>query len=356
MDVSPDAAARLHALVTAVIGAARRSSGFYYHGVVVDRRWWHREHVVPLDSACGREVRPAGVTGGAGVSGRVAELAGHGQPRLASVDWEDQTMTARRRRSRTLQPDSVASMLDRVVDRLESSSGEVFALRCDMKQWELLSGQLCHYNGAGFIERWWNSHVLSSCRRIVDRGDDVISPRGALALLLRIADDVTAEEIAAHRHRRPHEHADSDATAEEIDSQLRQWIPDHQPRAAIGKPVVQRDLTSIRDVAERLWTLTTHRIAHRTDKPVGQVTWGEVEELLVELESIYKRWIWALRGKHVAFMHPDEPDSPALLRALELFEWDEYVPALYRALDGLGPAAPTVAELEAKARIEYRFD
>lgn len=229
-------------------------------------------------------------------------------------------------------------------------------MRCDMKQWELLSAQLCHYNGSGFIERWWNSHVLSSCRRIVDLGDDVISPRGALALLLRIANDVTAEEIAAHRHRRPDEHADSDATVEEIDSQLRQWIPDHQPRGAIGIPVVQSDLTSIKDVAERLWTLTTHRVAHRTDKPVGQVTWGEVEELLVELEGIYKRWIWALRGKHVAFMHADEPDSPALLRALELFEWDEYVAAFYRELDRLGPAAPTVAELEVKARIEYRFD
>jgi hypothetical protein len=53
---------------------------------------------------------------------------------------------------------------------------------------------------------------------------------------------------------------------------------------------------------------------------------------------------------------PDYPLSPAILKALELFDWAEFTAAVDAEVRRLGPRIGSFEDVEARARIEYRFD
>jgi hypothetical protein len=245
----------------------------------------------------------------------------------------------------------VSTTLDAAVQMLEDSWTDLHRLRVYMAEYELLAGALSRYPGSAYIRDWYVAHLLMGCRRLVETGKDVITIRRALHSLRRIADELTAEDIAAHRRRR---RTGADARVADVKSAIGYWIDGYTAGGPIGVSTVQKDLDRIKEVADRVQQIATRQVAHRLDAHVDSVTRDEVEQLLSDLQDIWVRWSNVLRGVDIL----DSPRgglSRPLLRALELFDWHAYNKAIGDELRRRGPQTGW-ADVEADVRVEFTFD
>lgn len=246
--------------------------------------------------------------------------------------------------------------LDRVVYLLEESwSRDLYPLQVSIAEYDRLARPLDRYRGSELIQMWHVDHLLIGCRRLVDDDEEVISIKRALIELRWIADHLTADQLAEYRR---HRGVGTDATAvnvvrEDMTRQL--GVPSGDP---VGKRHVQPHLTAINGIANRLKALVNHGTAHRLDTvEPADVTRGEVLGLLAELHNTYARCSIVLRATDV-YARPEEENLLApVVRALELFDWEEYVEGQSDAMTKhWGSAAISWAQLDERARIEYRFD
>lgn len=258
-------------------------------------------------------------------------------------------------RKRSQQPADVADALDEIVHMLEESWKDLSRLRIYKAEFDRLAEHLQHYDGSMYIQQWYVADLLMGCRRMVDTGADVLSIRRALYLLRRIADDVAGDDIAACRHR----NGGHRSLVREVENDLQHMLGPRKAGDPLGVRAVQHDLDTIGDVPDRVHRLATDSVAHRFDKPPANLarspTWADVAKLLEDLNDICGRWSWLLCNVMLADP-PDSPESPAILKALELFDFEEYVEAVDAEIRRLGPNVRSFEDVEARARIEYRFD
>lgn len=246
--------------------------------------------------------------------------------------------------------------LDAIVEMLETSwIRDVYPLQVSMSEYDRLAKPLERYRGSVLIQMWHVDYLLIGCRRLVDDGADAVSIRRALMNLRIVGDDLTPTALAAYR---THRGIDSQAAAQAaVEVDLQREL--HTPRGApVGKPGVQPDLDTINRVADRVKRLVTHGVAHRLDRPKPPgITRGEVEQLLKDLHDIYVRWSIVMRATDV-YARPEEQNMlGAVIRALELFDWQAYVDAQSEALSKVGLFAGVgFDDLDRRARIEFRFD
>lgn len=209
---------------------------------------------------------------------------------------------------------------------------------------------------------WFQDHVLSSIRRMVDTGEDVVSIRQALIEVRRVADEVTAE-VLLEFHGREHEDEALDLrlNAELIRLTVEGARP-NEPDAdisVIGKRTVQADLGRIREVANRAHRLATLVSAHRleTDEQIV-VTDEEIEHLLASVSDIYSRWSLPLRAVDVDTRIDHFQVGYRTSEALHLYDHDRVGEAMREHLHSLGPreSMEPRSELVKQMRADYRFD
>lgn len=249
---------------------------------------------------------------------------------------------------------TVLNQLGKIADIFERAwLQDLVLLRASQVNYDTLREALADYDGSHFISTWYRDHLLAGCRRLVDRGDDVVSMREALLRLRRIAGDLTPEVIARHRMTREN----SRSFQEEL-SEVRNWLErgtNEDGENPLLMREVQSDLDRIRDVGDRVHDLATHQLAHRLEGELpATVTYGEIYGLLETLGKIHARWSVLLRATDVdqRIGHLDRMRSVS--NALRLFDPEEYVEAIGTEQRSREYSV-TFSELEERARLEYRF-
>lgn len=179
-------------------------------------------------------------------------------------------------------------------------------------------------------------------------GDDALSIRKALHKLRAMAGRVGPSELmASRRAHSPH--------VEDSEETLVREAPFGDGRLDVR--AVQADLDRIRDVADRVHAVATNTVAHRLDAKAEPVSGAEVVRLVKDLAEIYRDWSVVLRATDVFTNQEDQNLLRPVVRALTLFDWEEYVEASGDAMRRLGPASAVgFDDLDGRARIEYRFD
>lgn len=210
---------------------------------------------------------------------------------------------------------------------------------------------------------WYQDHVLSSIRRMVDTGQDVVSIRQALVEVRRIADEITPEILLEL-------HGPDPQWTEELNTRMSQeWVrltvvraranePDPDT-SVIGRRTVQADLDRIRHVADRAHRLATLVSAHRLDtEEQVVVTDEEVEQLLEDISALYARWSLPLRAVDVDTDIDHFQVGYRLAEALQLYDHGIVTEAMREYLHSLDfqNRVPPRNELVKRMRVTYQFE
>lgn len=265
--------------------------------------------------------------------------------------------------------EQIDATLDRSVRLLEESwSRDVMPLRVSRLVHSAIAPYLAKFGNDGIVvgRVWYRDHLLSSIRRMVDTGDDVMSIRQALIELRRVADELSVDQLIEFHRRRSQGHQDPEVDAALMADSVRLVVREARPDNAdadtsiVGVRTVQADLDRIRDVADRAHALATSVTAHRLEDPDEiRITEEEVEQLLDDVAAIYRRWSLILRRVDVDVDIQHFTTGKKLARAMRLFDQDAFVGAVIsynEAQRNAGKPPESIHDLEERVRVEYRVD
>lgn len=238
---------------------------------------------------------------------------------------------------------SQRQLLERAAKRLDESwQRDVLPLRVSRLLHKRIRPFLAKVDSDGYMvgQLWYQDHVLSSIRRMVDKGNDVVSIRQALIDIRQIADELTPEVLLDFHGRDPQWDEETNV------SMSKEWVritvmgarPDEPeaPISVIGFRTVQADLDRIREVGDRAHRLATLVTAHRLEsKESVSVTDEEVEELLEAVSEIYGRWSLPLRAVDVDTDIDHFQVGYRMAEALQLYDHDEVSNAIREILEEL---------------------
>lgn len=233
-------------------------------------------------------------------------------------------------------------------------------LRSGQATWAAIAPALSKYGSAGaLLEEWYVDWQLASCRRLLDQtGGRAVSLVKALRRLHRVAPDVTVNILVDIWSQTP-----SDRSRAEIESGVRRQlrgITAQEPATVerLTKRAVKLDEEALLRTHTDVVKLANVRVAHMdTQPPELNVSSHDVDQLLNDVFEIVGRWVSTLKGTHLVNKIDARLETPAVTRALELFDWGEYVVSLSDAQHTYGVAQPPglAEQLEAEVTLRYEW-
>lgn len=223
--------------------------------------------------------------------------------------------------------------------------------------WAKTSGPLANYGHAGaMLEEWYIDWQLAGCRRLLDTTGGAVSVVKALQQLHRIAPTVSVDMLVDIWSQAPTVQG-RDEIERGVRTQLAE-ITGQGPAAVkhLTKRSVKHDEEALQKAHADVIELANVRVAHMDARPSGvMVTSGDVDRLHGDVFEVVGRWIGLLKGTYLINDIDAPMDTPALSRALELFDWVEYTSSLSEAHFALGVAQPPGLRerLEAGVKVQY---
>ena len=230
---------------------------------------------------------------------------------------------------------------------------DVVRLRMSQHLWQALRPQLGTYGNAGAVlSDWYRDHILSGCRRLLDRRRDVSSVVRALEELRRDRLHLTPEVVARI--------TGGGSRLEERTENVRALFDD---RFGGADHIPDREFVDsierLRRDHERVIQLGDQVVAHRSRQVTAEaVSDGEIDALLADVLDVANFWVTLLQDSMLVGDVDHLIGAEPMVTALRLFRWPEYVEAKLAAAwgpDGRGGIG-SEEEAERRARLEYRFD
>lgn len=230
---------------------------------------------------------------------------------------------------------------------------DALRLKSSRAVWDELRVNLGDYgNFGGLLGVWYRDHVLAGCRRLLDRsGNDVTSLVRALKLVAEDADQLTFEMLSATPRRHDDERLAKSMTK---DGLSRVGCADRVDAAVIDDTV-----QGLVDEYRHVHRLATQQVAHRLDgQPVETVQFADVDRLLDDVLRVTQNWFGLLACVHLSTETPRVTGTGPATKALQLFDWVEYVKARAEAQHALGwdASAAEREAVEASCHLDYLFD
>lgn len=231
---------------------------------------------------------------------------------------------------------------------------DVVRLRMSQRLWEAIRPELEPYGNAGpVLSDWYRDHILSGCRRLLDRRRDVSSVIRALEELRRDRVHLTPEVVAGF--------TGASTRPEERVQNVRSLFAERF--GAVGHIPDRAFLESIERLRrdhERVLQLGDQVVAHRSQQVTADaVSDGEITALLGDVLEVSSFWVGLLQDSMLVGDVDHLVGAEPMATALRLFRWPDYVEAKFAAVwgsDGRGGIGiASEEEAERLARLEYRF-
>lgn len=247
-----------------------------------------------------------------------------------------------------------------VNDLLHKCWLDAIKLEAGRAAWRQLRPALEGYsNAAPVLWGWYRDATLAGCRRLLDdnRSRDTVSVVRALRRLKKVAPHVTVDLLLeVWVSSRPNRTTDRMAIDVQ-DAMSTVVIGDRDGSASVlTRAAVDRDLARLRQAHADVITFVDRTVAHRVDGELPTIGETDLSALLDDVLEVARRWVALVDGAELMAEAPHYTGFNALARAAELFDWREYVEAVWEEKARvLGPFAPPEAydELEARTRIRF---
>lgn len=215
------------------------------------------------------------------------------------------------------------------------------------------------YGNAGWmLWLWYTDWTLAGCRRLVDTSKKygprslVNTLRGLHTIAPQVTPAVLAEVWKAQEF--VHDEGDLEERARHELALIVHGGGDHQVDA-LTRRVVKDDEERLMKVHEAVVSLANRRVhASDPDDDVPAVTEDDVNALLDDVIAAANRWVGLIDRTELDDQPVRISGARPFRRALELFDWREYVEATGEEQHRRGPQTSRV-EVEADVRVRYAF-
>ena len=247
-----------------------------------------------------------------------------------------------------------------VAEMLEDAWVDTVVARRSRQLWDTIVHSLGNYEEATHMLRMWHrDSVLSACRRLADRREDVSSVRRALMELRKHRDSYDERllpDLVASLAYGDEQAAGLLIEARELFHEIVTGAGSDY-RGKLTKASVVADLDRLEELTRPIRPMVDQIIAHRSADPsdVDPLPVAVVDEFLVQVQDIVRRWIHLLRGINPMGEQQYVFASSEMADALRLHDSRAYREAQAQASQDLGAGATAEEHKAARGSVGVSY-